>query len=185
MRDEAYRVAERLGLKVFVVSNGSRPIIPSRHPDVRMVMLGRPGRSGRLDRRAHRQRRRVRDLGHPAGRALPGQGSAGSRARRQDLDARPHRQCAGRARGLPTSAGTGDDHRRSGALHEGAQVALPRRSRQGRAGGTGAQVTHAGILSGRASWAVGFAPAPTPPLRFDNPRMDLPEWPVAAACCVL
>ena len=40
VRDEVYRVAERLGLKVFVVSNGSRPIMPSRHPDVRMVMVG-------------------------------------------------------------------------------------------------------------------------------------------------
>lgn len=39
VRDEVYRVAERLGLKVFVVSNGSRPILPSRNPDVRMVVV--------------------------------------------------------------------------------------------------------------------------------------------------
>jgi uncharacterized protein YaiI (UPF0178 family) len=40
VRDEVYRVAERFGLKVFVVSNGSRPIMPSRNPDVRMIMVG-------------------------------------------------------------------------------------------------------------------------------------------------
>ncbi len=40
VRDEVYRVAERLSLKVFVVSNGSRPILPSRDPNVTMVMVG-------------------------------------------------------------------------------------------------------------------------------------------------
>ncbi|MGO8916771.1 MAG: YaiI/YqxD family protein [Stellaceae bacterium] len=40
VRDEVYRVAERLGLRVFVVSNGSRPILPSRNPNVSMVVVG-------------------------------------------------------------------------------------------------------------------------------------------------
>ena len=39
VRDEVYRVAERLGLKVFVVSNGSRPIRPSANPNIRMVVV--------------------------------------------------------------------------------------------------------------------------------------------------
>lgn len=39
VRDEVYRVAERLGLKVFVVSNGSRPILPPRNPSVQMVTV--------------------------------------------------------------------------------------------------------------------------------------------------
>ncbi|HVZ01511.1 MAG TPA: YaiI/YqxD family protein [Dongiaceae bacterium] len=39
VRDEVYRVAERVGLKVFVVSNGSRPILPSRNPMVSMVIV--------------------------------------------------------------------------------------------------------------------------------------------------
>ena len=39
VRDEVYRVAERLNLKVFVVSNGSRPILPSRNPNVSMVVV--------------------------------------------------------------------------------------------------------------------------------------------------
>jgi hypothetical protein len=39
VRDEVYRVAERLSLKVFVVSNGSRPILPSRDPNVSMVTV--------------------------------------------------------------------------------------------------------------------------------------------------
>jgi uncharacterized protein YaiI (UPF0178 family) len=39
VRDEVYRVAGRLGLKVFVVSNGSRPILPPRDPLVRMVTV--------------------------------------------------------------------------------------------------------------------------------------------------
>lgn len=39
VRDEVYRVAERLGLVVHVVSNGSRPIRPSPNPQVRMVTV--------------------------------------------------------------------------------------------------------------------------------------------------
>jgi uncharacterized protein len=40
VRDEVYRVAGRLGLQVFVVSNGSRPILPSRDPNVSMIVVG-------------------------------------------------------------------------------------------------------------------------------------------------
>jgi uncharacterized protein YaiI (UPF0178 family) len=39
VREEVYRVAERLTLKVHVVSNGSRPILPSRNPNVTMVTV--------------------------------------------------------------------------------------------------------------------------------------------------
>jgi hypothetical protein len=39
VRDETYRVAERLDLNVFVVSNGSRPILPSRNPKVQMITV--------------------------------------------------------------------------------------------------------------------------------------------------
>ena len=39
MREEVYRVATRLGLQVYVVSNGSRPIRPPGLPNVRMVMV--------------------------------------------------------------------------------------------------------------------------------------------------
>ncbi len=44
VRDECYRVADRLGLAVFVVSNGSRPIRPpgraAGRADVQMVLVG-------------------------------------------------------------------------------------------------------------------------------------------------
>jgi len=40
VRDEVYRVAGRLGVSVFVVSNGSRPIRPPGLPYVQMVMVG-------------------------------------------------------------------------------------------------------------------------------------------------
>jgi hypothetical protein len=40
VRDEVYRVAERLGLGVYVVSNGSRPIRPPANPRIRMIMVG-------------------------------------------------------------------------------------------------------------------------------------------------
>ena len=40
MRDEVYRVAGRLQLNVFVVSNGSRPIRPPGTLNVRMVLVG-------------------------------------------------------------------------------------------------------------------------------------------------
>jgi len=39
VREEVYRVAERLGLGVYVVSNGSRPIRPSSNPKIRMVVV--------------------------------------------------------------------------------------------------------------------------------------------------
>jgi len=40
VREEVYRVAGRLGVRVFVVSNGSRPIRPPGLPYVEMVMVG-------------------------------------------------------------------------------------------------------------------------------------------------
>jgi uncharacterized protein len=39
VREEIYRVAARLRLKVFVVSNGSRPIRPPGIPNVSMVLV--------------------------------------------------------------------------------------------------------------------------------------------------
>lgn len=39
MREEVYRVAERLRLNVFVVTNGSRPIRPSPNPKIRLVIV--------------------------------------------------------------------------------------------------------------------------------------------------
>ena len=40
VREEIYRVATRLRLNVFVVSNGSRPIRPPGTPNVSMVLVG-------------------------------------------------------------------------------------------------------------------------------------------------
>ena len=39
VKDEVYRVAERLKLGVYVVSNGSRPIRPPRFGNVRMITV--------------------------------------------------------------------------------------------------------------------------------------------------
>ncbi len=39
VREEVFRVADRLGLSVFVVSNGSRPIRPSGRPNVQMITV--------------------------------------------------------------------------------------------------------------------------------------------------
>jgi hypothetical protein len=39
VREEVYRVADRLGLAVVVVSNGSRPIRPTGRPNVSMVTV--------------------------------------------------------------------------------------------------------------------------------------------------
>lgn len=39
VREEVFRVADRLGLGVFVVSNGSRPIRPPGRPNVHMVTV--------------------------------------------------------------------------------------------------------------------------------------------------
>ena len=40
MREEIYRVAARLQLNVFIVSNGSRPITPPSASNLRMVPVG-------------------------------------------------------------------------------------------------------------------------------------------------
>jgi uncharacterized protein YaiI (UPF0178 family) len=40
VRDEVVRVADRLGLRVFLVTNGSRPIIPPRSANVSMIFVG-------------------------------------------------------------------------------------------------------------------------------------------------
>ena len=40
VREEVFRVATRLGLPVFVVSNGSRPIRPPGLPNVSMITVG-------------------------------------------------------------------------------------------------------------------------------------------------
>ena len=40
VREEVYRVATRLRLPVFVVSNGSRPLRPPGLPNVRMILVG-------------------------------------------------------------------------------------------------------------------------------------------------
>lgn len=39
VREEVYRVAERLALPVFVVANGSRPIRPTGRPNVTLVTV--------------------------------------------------------------------------------------------------------------------------------------------------
>ena len=39
VRDEVYRVADRLGLPVFVVSNGSRPLRPTGRPNVHLITV--------------------------------------------------------------------------------------------------------------------------------------------------
>jgi uncharacterized protein YaiI (UPF0178 family) len=40
VREEVYRVATRLRLTVFVVSNGSRPLRPPGLPNVQMILVG-------------------------------------------------------------------------------------------------------------------------------------------------
>lgn len=39
VHEEVFRVADRLGLRVFVVSNGSRPIRPNGRPNVQMITV--------------------------------------------------------------------------------------------------------------------------------------------------
>jgi hypothetical protein len=39
VRDEVYRVADRLGLRVFLVTNGSRPIRPPDNPRFSLVLV--------------------------------------------------------------------------------------------------------------------------------------------------
>jgi uncharacterized protein len=39
VRDEVYRVADRVGLAIFVVANGSRPIRPPGRPNVTMITV--------------------------------------------------------------------------------------------------------------------------------------------------
>jgi len=47
VREEVYRVASRLGVQVNVVYNGSRPLLPPRLPNVRMILVGDASDAGR------------------------------------------------------------------------------------------------------------------------------------------
>ena len=63
VREEVYRVAGRLKVGVYVVSNGSRPIRPPGLPFVQRGDGRRcNGRGRRLDRRAHYRRRYLRHV---------------------------------------------------------------------------------------------------------------------------
>ncbi len=79
VRDEVYRVAERVGLGVFVVSNGSRPIRPSQNPNIQMIVVAEGADAADdWNRRAHHAGRYLCHQRHPPGRALPEEKCAGA-----------------------------------------------------------------------------------------------------------
>ena len=84
VRDEVYQVALRLGVKVVVVGNGARPVRLPDHPDLRLQIVA-DGADAADDWIA--EHIGAGDVcvtaGHPARRALPGEG------RPRPLPARP------------------------------------------------------------------------------------------------
>ncbi|MGE5538686.1 MAG: YaiI/YqxD family protein [Gemmatimonas sp.] len=40
VRDEVMRVADRIDLRVYIVTNGSRPILPPRSPNASLIFVG-------------------------------------------------------------------------------------------------------------------------------------------------
>jgi hypothetical protein len=135
VREEIYRVAARLGLNVFVVSNGSRPIRPPGTANVRMVLVDESPDAAD-DWIA--ERISALDVCVTSDIPLASRCLKKTRARRlpywQTLDASEHRQCAGWSRDSPASAGVGDEYRRARSVDQEGPLSISQRARYGLAG---------------------------------------------------
>ena len=115
VKDEVYRVADRYGLKVFVVSN-TWINTPRASLDRTGGGRCRARRRRRLDRRAGRAGRHRRHRRHPAGRPLPEGRGPGAQVQRPAVHAGLDRLGPGRADGRRASAVDGRGHVRPAAV---------------------------------------------------------------------
>ena len=93
VREEVYRVAARLQLNVFVVSNGSRPIRPPGTSNVRMVLVGDSADAADDWIAEHISGgRRMRHVRYPAGITLSQERGARRLPYRQTVDAGEYRE---------------------------------------------------------------------------------------------
>ena len=170
VRDEVYRVADRLGLPVFVVANGSRPIRPTGRPNVTMITVA-AGADVADDWIAERVTKAdvciTSDI--PLASRCLAKGGRRRRTERQDLDGGQYRQRPRRPRGRPLPPGNGPEHRRSGASDETGPFALPERTRYAGAGGTAGVTRATGVML--TTPAPSAAPSEAPPVPT-NPGSD-------------
>ena len=108
VREEVYRVAARLGLEVFVVSNFSRPLRPPGLPNVRMVIVGEEADAADDWIAEHVAAQRcLRHQRHSACLALSREGRPGACPERTGMERGQYRRRARRARGRASSARAG------------------------------------------------------------------------------
>jgi hypothetical protein len=116
VREEIYRVATRFKVKVFVGSNGSRPIRPPGILNVSVVLVGDTADAADDWIAEHRGRGRMRHLRYPARIALPKKRSARRLPDRKTVDGSEYRQCACRSRDSAAPAGAGGNYPRASPL---------------------------------------------------------------------
>jgi Uncharacterized BCR, YaiI/YqxD family COG1671 len=131
VREEIYRVATRLRLNVFVVSNGSRPIRPPGTSNVSMVLVG--DNADTADDWIA-ERIGATDVCVTSDIPLSQETSARPLPNRQAVDRSKYRQCACRSRHRPAPAGAGAEYRRACSVDKEGQVTVFQRTRYGRAG---------------------------------------------------
>jgi uncharacterized protein YaiI (UPF0178 family) len=135
VREEIYRVAARLRLNVFVVSNGSRPIRPPGTSNVSMVLVGDTADAADDWIAEHISAVDVcvtSDI-PLASRCLKKLARVVSPTGKQ-LDASEHRQCAGWSRDSSASAGVGNEYRRARSVDQEGPLSVSQRARYGLAG---------------------------------------------------
>jgi uncharacterized protein YaiI (UPF0178 family) len=129
VREETYRVAARLRLNVFVVSNGSRPIRPPGIPNVSMVLVGDSADAADDWIAEHISAADVcvtSDI-PLASRCLQRGARAVSPTGKHWTEANIGNALAGREIS-PTPAGTRDKHSRASAVDQQGQVTVPQRA---------------------------------------------------------
>ena len=129
VREEIYRVATRLRLQVFVVSNGSRPIRPPAKSNVSMILVG-DNADAADDWIA--ERIGATDVCVTSDIPLASRVSREERAsslRPDTVDRSKCRQCACRSRNSPPSAGTWADYPWARPNDQAGQVPVSQRTR--------------------------------------------------------
>ena len=127
VREEVYRVAARLRLNVFVVSNGSRPIRPPGAPNVSMVLVGDNADAADdwIAERIMAVDVCVTSDIPLASRCLKNERGIVSST---EVDPYEYRQCVGRSRDSTAPKGIGSKHQSASPADPKRQVSFPQRS---------------------------------------------------------
>jgi len=125
VREEVYRVADRLGLKVFVVSNGSRRFCRRAGPNVSMIVVSeRADAADDWIAEAHRQGDICVTSDIPLASRCLAKGARAIAPTGKHWTTEQYRQRAGRPRDGPAFTRTGRGRGRAGAFQQGRPLAV-------------------------------------------------------------